>query len=341
MHSTLSSNKIKLVLMAVVIRRCAKYSLVWNSLLGKIDHLRGTALLSTAIVEDCCSLCTISGVEKRRGMVRNSIISNKNVDENWYLWNTISHRWSSSSGKAGGGYEEESKLLQSVRAADFHPHLNMLKKSRQVLSYDELLHEFHTALPYASERDAVIICDALSVSGSIIKSGDMVYLHPKEIAQTLRGLLPVDVTVLRSRLDGVEKKLKPMEDLKDAIQRKSNARTMAFNYGFFALMAAQWGIFFRLCYWELSWDIVEPLGFFANGATTMLSFAWFLRTRRDFTFEGMSDTFMSNYEKKALLAAQFDFVEYERLQQEAKRLREALRSHSSSSPSLKEQSRIE
>lgn len=328
--------------MAVVIRRCAKNSLVWNSLVSKIDQLRiGTALLSTATVEECCSVCAIEGVvEDRRSVVRNYVISKKNVDGNRYLPYKISHRWSSSSGKAGDGYEEESKLLQSVRAADFHPHLNMLKKSRQVLSYDELLHEFHTALPYASERDAVIICDALSMSGSIIKSGDMVYLHPGEIAQTLRGLLPVDVNVLRTRLDGVEKKLKPMEDLKDGIRRKSNARTMAFNYGFFALMAAQWGIFFRLCYWELSWDIVEPLGFFANGATTMLSFAWFLRTRRDFTFEGMSDTFMSNYEKKALLAAEFDFVEYERLQQEAKRLREALKSHSSSS-SLKEQRPIE
>eukprot|EP00890_Picochlorum_soloecismus_P003981 jgi/Picsp_1/4584/NSC_01954-R1_protein len=327
--------------MAVVLfGRYAKSGLVWNSLLSKIDQLRGAALLSTAIVEDYCSLCTTTGLEERKSVIRNYIIANKHIDGNRYLPKKISHRWSSS-GKSGqgDGYEEESKLLQSVRAADFHPHLNMLKKSRQVLSYDELLHEFHTALPYASERDAVIICDALSVSGSIIKSGDMVYLHPEEIAQTLRGLLPVDVSVLRMRLDGVEKKLKPMEDLKDSIRRNSNARTMAFNYGFFVLMAAQWGIFFRLCYWELSWDIVEPLGFFANGATTMLSFAWFLRTRRDFTFEGMSDTFMSNYERKALLAARFDFVEYERLQQEAKRLREALKSHSSSSSLSKEQKR--
>jgi len=321
----------------VVFGRYAKSGSVWNSLLSKIDQLRGAALLSTAIVEDSCSVCTTAGVEDRRSVSRKCIIlSNKHVDGNLYSPKKISRRWSSS-GKSGGGYEEESKLLQSVRAADFHPHLTMLKKARQVLSYDELLHEFHTALPYASERDAVIICDALSVSGSIIKSGDMVYLHPEEIAQTLRGLLPIDVSVLRARLEGVERKLKPMEDLKDAIRLKSNARTMTFNYGFFALMAAQWGIFFRLCYWELSWDIVEPLGFFANGATTMLSFAWFLRTRRDFTFEGMSDTFMSNYEKKALLAAEFDFVEYERLQQEAKRLREALKSHSSSPSSSKEQ----
>lgn len=196
-------------------------------------------------------------------------------------------------GQPAGG---ESALLRAVRAADFHPHLNMLKQYRRVIPYDELLKEFDLALPYSSREDAVAVCNALAASGCVVRSGDIVYLHPDEIAKSLRTILPGDLKSLESRLRSVKKQLEPMEAVKEEIRQQSHKRTTTLNYSFFALMAAQWLVFFRLCYWDLSWDIVEPIGFFANGLTTILSFGWFLRTRRDFTYQEMANTVMSNYE---------------------------------------------
>lgn len=218
------------------------------------------------------------------------------------------------------------QTLQSICAVDFTPHLEMLKKTRSVMMYDEFIQEFHEALPYANDDDAYRICDALATSGSIIKSGDMVYLRPLEIARSLRSLLPVDVPSLEKRLAVVRDKLEPMERIKSVIEQEAQRRNTKFNMLFLGLLAGQWGIFFRLCYWELSWDVVEPLGFFANGLTTLLSFAWFLRTRRDFSYEGMSDTVTSAYAHRKLTEQNFNFVEYERLTQEANRLEEALNS---------------
>lgn len=220
-----------------------------------------------------------------------------------------------------------SRLLRSIRAADFHPHLQMLKRSRKVLKYTELLKEFERALPYSSDKDAEFVIEALSESGNVLISGDLVYLHPDEIAKTMRQLLPVDVRTLMARLQEVEDELIPMDKVKKMIENKSERRTRYLNYSFLGVMAAQWLVFFRLCYWEYGWDVIEPVGYFTNGATTILAFSWFLHTRRDFTYEEMANKIMSSYEKKAFEDIQFDFVEYNRLRNEAQRLKEAIASY--------------
>ena len=70
----------------------------------------------------------------------------------------------------------------------------------------------------------------------------------------------------------------------------------AINYSVFGALVMQWAVLFRLTYWELSWDVMEPVGFFTGGLTSVASFAWFLKTRQDFTFETMHNRFMTNYE---------------------------------------------
>lgn len=222
--------------------------------------------------------------------------------------------------------EENAALLQSVRAIDFLPHVEALKMSKKVITYDELIKEFHLALPLASDEDAHAICESLAKSGSIIKMGDVVYLHPQEIAQTLRTVLPIDAPMLRKRLAVVKALLEPMERTKARIELSGMRRNKMISYSFLGLLAAQWGLFFRLCYWEFSWDVVEPIGFFANGLTTILSFAWFMQTRKDFSFEGMSHRVTSLYVKRKFEGENFDFVEYTRLQQERQRLEESLSS---------------
>lgn len=89
----------------------------------------------------------------------------------------------------------------------------------------------------------------------------------------------------------------------------------------------QWAILFRLTYWELSWDVIEPIGFFVGGINSLASIAWFLWTRQDFTFEAMHQRFMSSYERQAFKKSGFDIVEYNRLNHEAQNLRDLLEAH--------------
>ena len=45
-------------------------------------------------------------------------------------------------------------------------------------------------------------------------------------------------------------------------------------------MSLQFGFFARLTWWEYSWDIMEPVTYFATYATSMAMFAYFVITRK-------------------------------------------------------------
>jgi hypothetical protein len=49
---------------------------------------------------------------------------------------------------------------------------------------------------------------------------------------------------------------------------------------FFGAMGLQTGIFARLTWWEYSWDIVEPITYFATYAVVSSSLGYFLLTRQ-------------------------------------------------------------
>ncbi len=175
--------------------------------------------------------------------------------------------------------------------------------------------------------------EALAASGSILRHGPLVYLRPTEIAAALRRVLPLDVDAVRARLAEVETELSGLESQRSSIVQRARRRTKALNYTFFATVAAQWAALFRLTYWELSWDVIEPIGFFVGGINSMASIAWFLWTRQDFTFESMHQRFMTTYERKAFEESGFDIVDYNRLTHERTNLMELLEAHEESAMS--------
>jgi hypothetical protein len=231
----------------------------------------------------------------------------------------------SSTGGTESSDGDAKALLQSLRAVDFLPHLMELKKTKRVITHDDLVAEFHRALPLASDEDARRIVDAMANSGLLLASGDVIYLDPGEIAKTLRTVLPIDAPVMRERLVQVEEALRPMDALKDRIESKARRKSMLVNGLFLGFLSLQWGVFLRLCYYELSWDVVEPLGFFAGGLTTILSFAWAIMTQRNFSYEALSSQVNNRWVYKELEKRGFDFLTYDRLTREKQRLEESLR----------------
>ncbi|KAH7621970.1 hypothetical protein Ndes2526B_g02794 [Nannochloris sp. 'desiccata'] len=219
------------------------------------------------------------------------------------------------------------KILQSIHGAEFQHHLELLRQFRSVVPYDHFLQEFRRSVPSASEDDVLQVINALATSGSILRHGNLVYLRPTEILSTLRRVLPQDVDAVRVRLAKTEQDFAVLEAERTKIVRRAGMRSRILNYTFFTVVAAQWSLLFRLTYWELSWDVIEPVGFFVGGFSSLVSFAYFLRTRRDFSYEAMHQRFMSSYEKRAFLDAKFDIVEYNRLKHEVNNLRDMLEAY--------------
>lgn len=226
-------------------------------------------------------------------------------------------------------------LLRSLHGAEFQPHLQLLQQEKSVISWKTLLEEFRRGVPTATASDAERVCSGLAEGGIVLRQGDLAYLRPKEIVDTLQQVLPVDIQLVEERLAAVENEFATMEAEYQSIRSTAARRTKIVNYALFSGLLAQWGILFRLTYWELSWDVIEPAGFFVGGAMTILSMAYFLRTQRDFTYEAMHERFMGTFEKKLFEARDFDIMKYRRLQLEADRLRMTLEAAKHTAPNCK------
>lgn len=214
--------------------------------------------------------------------------------------------------------------MQSLHGAEFQQHLEYLREKSSVLPYSQLVAEFRKSVPAASADDATDACRALAASGGVLRHGELVYLRPSEVVAALRRVLPTDSTAAAAQLSASRAELAALEQARATIEARAGRRARLANWTFFGALATQWAVLFRLTYWELSWDVIEPVGFFMGGTSTMLSFAWFLRTSREFSYEALHKRVMSNYERRAFQRANFDIRDFNRVKRDVERLEDAM-----------------
>lgn len=68
--------------------------------------------------------------------------------------------------------------------------------------------------------------------------------------------------------------------MKKSIAAESEKRAQKFVWLGLASMGIQCGLFARLTWWEYSWDIMEPVTYFATYTTLIAGFAYFMLTKQ-------------------------------------------------------------
>jgi hypothetical protein len=53
-------------------------------------------------------------------------------------------------------------------------------------------------------------------------------------------------------------------------------RTRTYLWAGLGFLVVQWGVLARLTFWELSWDVIEPITYFLGSATTVLFYCYFM-----------------------------------------------------------------
>jgi calcium uniporter protein, mitochondrial len=82
------------------------------------------------------------------------------------------------------------------------------------------------------------------------------------------------------------------------------------------LLAIQTLGFMRLTFWELSWDVMEPVCFYVTSFYFMAGYAFFLRTSRDPSFEGFFESRFASKQKKLMKKHNFDLQRFNKLKLE-------------------------
>ncbi|KAJ8549977.1 hypothetical protein K7X08_033684 [Anisodus acutangulus] len=124
------------------------------------------------------------------------------------------------------------------------------------------------------------------------------------VVKTLQGLLPMLMT--NQNDPQMMKELNQMEEEKTAIDKKAESlvrRELWCGLGYFVIQTAA---FMRLTFWELSWDVMEPICFYVTSIYCMAGYTFFLRTSKEPSFEGFFQSRFVAKQKRLMKLRNFD-----------------------------------
>ncbi|CAM8921856.1 unnamed protein product [Rhodiola kirilowii] len=159
-------------------------------------------------------------------------------------------------------------------------------------------------------KEGLGIAKILDQSGAVIVLGDMVFLHPQQVVKTIRGL--IHVPVARPN-DTIMNELEELEKEKAVIDKEAEELVRRELWCGLAFMVVQTAGFMRLTFWELTWDVMEPICFYVTSVYFMAGYAFFLRTSKEPSFEGFYQSRFNSKQKKLMKANKFDIGRYNEL----------------------------
>ncbi|KAF5739401.1 hypothetical protein HS088_TW12G00606 [Tripterygium wilfordii] len=161
-----------------------------------------------------------------------------------------------------------------------------------------------------NEDQGVDFAKMLDQSGNVIVLGNSVFLRPEQVAESMERLISQSFV---SQNDPRTKQLEQMENQKALIDQKARALVRGELYCGLGFLTAQIMAFMRLTFWELSWDVMEPICFFATSLHFGIGYLFFLTTSTEPTFEGFFRRRFEAKQKKLFKAHNFDIEKYNEL----------------------------
>ncbi|XP_023535414.1 calcium uniporter protein 4, mitochondrial-like [Cucurbita pepo subsp. pepo] len=161
-----------------------------------------------------------------------------------------------------------------------------------------------------NKDDGAEFAKLLDKSGSVIVLGNIVFLRPDQVAKSMETMISRSIATPD---DPRFKQLSEMEKQKAAIDKKAKAQVQAELFCGLGLVMGQTLGFMRLTFWELSWDVMEPICFFATSLYFTLGYGFFLSTSTEPTFEGVFRRRFKAKQTKLMASHNFDIDNYNEL----------------------------
>ncbi|KAL9664686.1 hypothetical protein QQ045_020091 [Rhodiola kirilowii] len=229
---------------------------------------------------------------------------------------------SSSSDKSGdGGVGESSsisvaeakRLMRLVNVESLKMKLGM--EGKEVISYSELLAACESLGIARSPEEAASFATVLDEAGVVLLFRDKVYLHPDKVVDLVRKAMPLALT---HEDDPRREELKQLQEQKEQIDLAAKKQVSRILWSGLGLSVFQVGLFFRLTFWEFSWDVMEPIAFFTTTTGIVIGYAYFLFTSRDPSYQDMKTRLYLSRQRKLYKKMNFDTSRYLELQKKCK-----------------------
>lgn len=136
-----------------------------------------------------------------------------------------------------------------------------------------------------------------------------------QVVDLVRKAMPLALT---PEDDPRRDELKRLQDKKEEIDRLAHKQVRRILWSGLGLTMAHVGLFFRLTFWEFSWDVMEPIAFFTTTAGIIVGYAYFLLTSNDPTYQDMMKRLFLSRQRKLFKKHNFDTGRFLDLQKKCK-----------------------
>ncbi|KAI3926016.1 hypothetical protein MKW98_028152 [Papaver atlanticum] len=181
------------------------------------------------------------------------------------------------------------------------------KIPRDSISYPEFL---KMCVDSAGTNQGSELAKTLDESGSVIVLGNIVFLRPEQLTKAIESVIPLPIC---DKNDPRKSEFENMEKKKETIDAKAEILVKRELWSGLGLLVLQTAGFMRLTFWELSWDVMEPICFFVTSVYFMVGYAFFLRTSKDPSFEGFFQNRFGAKQKKLMKSYNFNVERYNEL----------------------------
>lgn len=205
--------------------------------------------------------------------------------------------------------QEARKLLKLVKVDDFKKLL--LSTGNHCMSVEDVLKLCKQAGAAITDAEAEEVTRNLDEAGVILIFRNRVFLEPEKVAELLAKTMPFH---LASENDPRLEELAQLQKEKEEIERIAHRQVRNMLWGALGAFSLQSVIFFRLTFWDLSWDVMEPITFFVTSSSLLAGFFFFVLTHRDPSYHDLMNTLLNNKQQKLMKKRHFNEERFKELQ---------------------------
>ncbi|KAL7264125.1 hypothetical protein ACSBR1_002138 [Camellia fascicularis] len=210
-------------------------------------------------------------------------------------------------------FAEAKKLMRLVNVEALKMKLG--GEEKEVICYSELLQACESMGVAKSRHEAAAFARVLDEAGVVLLFRDKVYLHPDKVVDLVRRAVPLALT---PEDDPRRDELKKLQEKKEEIDMLAHKQVRRILWSGLGLAIMQVGLFFRLTFWEFSWDVMEPIAFFTTTTGLVIGYAYFLFTSRDPTYQDLRKRLFLSRRRKLIKRRSFDVERFNELQKKCK-----------------------
>ncbi|NP_001168074.1 Calcium uniporter protein 6, mitochondrial [Zea mays] len=185
----------------------------------------------------------------------------------------------------------------------------------EVIPYADLLRACQDSGAARTRAEAAALAGALDEAGVVLLFRDRVYLQPDKIVDLVRKAMPLALT---PENDVGKEELKQLQVQLEDINKLAHKQVRRILWSGLGFLITQVGLFFRLTFWEFSWDVMEPITFFTTTTGLIVGYAYFLITSRDPTYRDFMERMFESRQRKLIERQNFNLDKYLELQRRCK-----------------------